>query len=92
MLRNPPLHSPHELLLLSLSFHSLGQLLKPLMMVYGSKPQLAFKLALIGFQDSLGVVFYNPPWLPPKFSYASSHPCQKKMFSKKKVNFVQAKV
>jgi len=30
------------------------------MRVYGSKSQLAFKLALIGFQGSLGVVFYNP--------------------------------
>jgi len=57
MLRNPPLHIPHELLLLTLSFHSLGQLLKPLMMGYGSKTKLALKFALISFQVSLGGVF-----------------------------------
>jgi len=57
MLRNPPLHSPHELLLFTLSFYSLGQLPKPLMMGYGSKTKLAFKLVLIGFQGSLRSVF-----------------------------------
>jgi len=57
MLRNSLLNIPHEILHPTLSSHSLGQLIKSLMMGYGSKTQLALKLALIDFQGSLEVVF-----------------------------------
>jgi len=64
MLRNSPLGNQHEMHLPTLSSHLLGQLIKSLMMVYGSKTQTRIKMDLIHIQ---GWKLFFQPFLATSF-------------------------